>query len=169
VRNRGWKRDSLQKMILIYVCSTWIIVELKLRFETWIRRNDVNGVSLFNLCYLLTLITYLYSHRTSNVQIMYFMFDWSIWRLFVLNMCWKRDSLQMMIFVNVWSTWSMVKLKTRFESSITRNDVKGVRMFNICYLLTLMIYMCSQRSPNVQIKYFMFDWWILTLLVLNTA
>jgi hypothetical protein len=53
VLNMGWKRDSLQIMIFAYVCSTWSIVELKTRFETWITRNDVNGLSLFNLSYLI--------------------------------------------------------------------------------------------------------------------
>jgi hypothetical protein len=34
---------------------------------------------------------YLCSQWTSNVQIKYFMFDWSIYRLFVLNRSWNRD------------------------------------------------------------------------------
>jgi hypothetical protein len=50
----------------------------------------------------------------------------------------KRDSLQIMIFVNVCSTWSMVQLKTRFELSITRNDVNGVSLIHLSYLITLM-------------------------------
>jgi hypothetical protein len=52
VLNRKWKHDSLQMIIFVNVCSTWRIVELKTCFETWIRRKDVNGVSLFDLCYL---------------------------------------------------------------------------------------------------------------------
>jgi hypothetical protein len=100
VLNRGWKRDFLQIMIFVYVCSTWSIFELKKRFETWITRNDVNGVSFFLLSYLIILMAYLCSQRTTNVRIKYFMFDCSIYRLFVLNACCKRDSLQMMIFVN---------------------------------------------------------------------
>jgi hypothetical protein len=30
-----------------------------------------------------------------------------------------------------------------------------------------MAYLCSQRAPNIQIKYFMFDWWIYRLFALN--
>jgi hypothetical protein len=60
-------------------------------------------------------MAYLCSQRTPNFQIKYFMIDWAIYRLFVLNTGWKRDSLQMMKFVNVCSTRSMVQVKTRFE------------------------------------------------------
>jgi hypothetical protein len=38
------------------ICTTWSIVEIKTRFESWIKRNDVNGVSLYNLPYLITLM-----------------------------------------------------------------------------------------------------------------
>jgi hypothetical protein len=127
-------------MTFLNVCSKWRIFELKTGFVTWLTRNDVNGF------YLMTLMDLL------------FMFVWWIYRLFVMNRSWKRDSLQMRVFVNLCSTWSMVQLKTRFETSITRNDVNGVNLFNLCYLITLMTYLCSQRSPNVQIKYFMYDW-----------
>jgi hypothetical protein len=51
-------------MIFAYVCSTLGIVEIKKRFETWITRNDVNGVSLFNLSYVITIMAYLCSQRT---------------------------------------------------------------------------------------------------------
>jgi hypothetical protein len=125
VLNRGRKRDALQITLFVYVNSTWSIVELKTRFETWIIRNDVNGVSLVNLWYLITLMNYLRSYRTPNFQIKYFTFDWSIYRLFVLHTCWKLDFLQMMIFVNICSTWSMVQIKTRFDASRTKNDVNG--------------------------------------------
>jgi hypothetical protein len=76
-----------------------------------------------------TLMAYLSSQNTSIVKIKYFMFDWAIYRLFVLNTSWKRDSQQMMIFVNFCSTWSMVELKTRFETWIIRNDVNAVSLF----------------------------------------
>jgi hypothetical protein len=99
VLNMAWKHDSLQIMIFVYVCSTCSVVELKTRFQTCKARNDVNGVSLFHLFYLITLMSYLCSQWASNVQIKYFVFDWSIYRLFVLNRGWKRDSLQIMIFV----------------------------------------------------------------------
>jgi hypothetical protein len=91
VLSRGWKRESFQIMIFEYVCSTWIIVELKTHFQTSITRNNLNGVSLFHLSYLITLMAYQCTHRTLNVQIKYFMFDWSINRLFVQTTCWKRD------------------------------------------------------------------------------
>jgi hypothetical protein len=166
VLNSGWKRDSLQLMIFVNVYSTRSIVELKTRFETCITRNDVNGVRWFHLSYIITLKDYLCAQMTSNVQIKYFKFDWSIYRLFVLNTAWKRDSLQMIIFVIFCSTWSMVQLKTRFESCITRNCVNGLRLFRASYLITLMVYLCSQWTPNVQIKYFMSDWSIYRLFVL---
>jgi hypothetical protein len=66
---------------------------------------------LIHLSYLITLMSYLGSPWTRNIQNN---------RLFVLKTCWKYDSLQMVIFVNVCSTWSMVQLKTRFESWITQ-------------------------------------------------
>jgi hypothetical protein len=130
VLNRGWKRDYFQIMKFVYVCSTWSIVELKTRFETWITRNDVNGESLFHLPYLITLIAYLCSQRTLNVQFKFLMFYWSIYRLFVLKRGSKRDYFQIMLFIYVCSTWRIVELKTHFETWITRNDVNGVSLFN---------------------------------------
>jgi hypothetical protein len=118
VLNRGWKNDCFQIMIFVNICSTRSIVELKTRYETWITRNDVNVVSLFHLSYLITLMAYLCSQWTSSVQIKYFMFDWSIYRLFVLNRAWKRDSIKIMIFIYVFSTWGIDDLKTRFETWI---------------------------------------------------
>jgi hypothetical protein len=120
----GWKRDSLQMMIFVYVCSTWRMVELKTRFETWITKMTLNGVSLFHLSYLITPVSYQCSQWTPNVQTKYF--HWSINRLFVLNRGWKGDSFEIMIFVNDCSSWSMVQLKTRFEKWKTINDVNGV-------------------------------------------
>jgi hypothetical protein len=121
----GLKRDSLQIIILVYVCSTWGIVELKTRFETWITWNDVNGVSLFHSSHLITLMAYLCSQWTPTFQIKYFMFDWSIYRLFGLNRNWKSDYLQIIIFVYVCSTWGIVEVKTRIEMWITRCNVNG--------------------------------------------
>jgi hypothetical protein len=80
----------------------------KTLFETRKARYDVNGVSLFHHSYLKTIMTYMCSHRIPNIQIKYFMFDWSIYRLFVLNTDWKHYSPQMMVFVNICSTWSIV-------------------------------------------------------------
>jgi hypothetical protein len=88
---------------------------------------------------------------------------WSIYRLFVLNRGWKSDSLQIMTFIYVCSTWSIVEIKTRFESWITRNDVNGVSLFHLSYLITLMSYLCSQRTPNVQIKFFV---WLVDLQII---
>jgi hypothetical protein len=122
VLNSGWKCVPLQMMIFLIICSTWSMVELKTRIEAWITRNDVNVVRFFHLLYLITLRAYLCSQRTPTVQINYFMFDWSIYRLFVLNNSWKHDSLQIMLFVYVSTTWSIVELETRFEAWITRND-----------------------------------------------
>jgi hypothetical protein len=95
-------------------CSTRSIVQLKTRLEAWKTRNDVNGVSLFYLSYLITLMVYQCPQCTPKVQIKYFMFDWSFYRPFVLNKRWKPDPFQIMIFVYVCSTWSIVELKSRF-------------------------------------------------------
>jgi hypothetical protein len=125
--------------------------------------------NLLHLPYLITLMAYLCSQRTPSVQIKYFMFDWSIYRLFVLNRGWKRDCLQIKIFVSVCSTWSIFELTTCFETWITINEVHGVSLLNLSYLTTLKAYLCSQRTTNVHIKYFMFDWSIYKLFVLNTG
>jgi hypothetical protein len=158
VLNRGWKRETLQIMIFEYVSSTLSIVELNTRFESWITRSDVNGVSLFHLFYWITLMAYLWSQWTPNIQIKYFLFGWSIFRLFVLNRAWKRVSLPIKVFVYFSLKWSIVELKTHFETWITRNYVNGVGLLHPSYLITLMAYLCSQRVQNVQIMYFMFDW-----------
>jgi hypothetical protein len=98
VLNTAWKRDPLHIMIFVNICSTWFMVQIKTRFETWVTKEDVNGVNLFNLYYLITLVVYLCSQWTTNVQIIYFNVDWSNYRLFVLNRGWKRESFQIMIF-----------------------------------------------------------------------
>jgi hypothetical protein len=138
VLNWERKRVSLQIMVFVYFSSAWGIVEINTRYEMWTTRNDENGVSLFNLSYLITLRVYLFSQRTPNVKINYFMFDWSMYRLFVLNRAWKRVSHQIMIFVHVCPTWDIVELNTRFETWITRIDVNGVSLFHFSNLLTLM-------------------------------
>jgi hypothetical protein len=149
--NRCWKRDSFQIMIFVNVCSTWGIIELKKRFETWITRNYVNGLILFHLSYLITHMAYLCSQWAPTVQIKYFMFVWSIYSICVLNRSWKCDSLQKMIFVNVWSTWRIVELKTCFETWLTWNDING------SYLMTLMALL------------FLFAWTIYRLFALNRS
>jgi hypothetical protein len=154
VPNTAWKRDSLQMMIFVNVCSTWSMVELKTHFEMWIKGNDVNGVSLFHLCYLIMLMFYLCSQWTSNLQMKYFMFHWSIYRLLVLNRGWKRDSLQILLFVYVTTTCSIGELKARFETWITGNDVNGESLLHISYLITLIPYLRSQRTQLAQINFF---------------
>jgi hypothetical protein len=118
---------------------------------------------LFHFSRLITLMAYPCSHRTTNVQIKFFMFDWSIYSPFVPNTGWKRDSLQMMIFVNFGLTLSMVELKTRFETWITRNDVNGVSLFHLSYLITLMAHNGHQMSKSR----ILFDSSIYRLFVLN--
>jgi hypothetical protein len=154
-------------MIFVYVWSTWGRVELKRRLETWITRNDVNGISLFHLSYLITLMAYPCSQRTPNVQIKYFVFHCSIYRLFVLNTGRKPDSLQMLIFVYVCSTWSVFEIKTRFETWITWNDVNVVSLCHLPYIITRMACLRSQRTPNGQTICFMFDWSVYILFVIN--
>jgi hypothetical protein len=166
VPNTSCKRDSLQMMIFVIICPTLSIVELKTLFFSLINKNEVKRVSLLHLCYLIILMIYLCSQWTSNLQIKYFMFDWSINRIFVLNRAWKRDALEKLLFVYVSSTWSIGELKTCFEAWITRKDLNGESLLHLSYLVTLMAYLCSHTSPKVQIKYFMFDWSIYRFLVL---
>jgi hypothetical protein len=72
--------------------STWSTVNLK---RVW----DVNIKKwrrcLFNLRNLITHMAYLCSQRAPKVQLKYFLFHWSIYRLFVLNWVWKSNSFQM--------------------------------------------------------------------------
>jgi hypothetical protein len=111
-------------------------------------------------------MAYLCSERTPIVQIKYFMFDRWTYRLFVLNTGWKRDHLQIMIFVNVRST-QRIWIQNAFWDVKTRNDAKGVNFFLPSYLTTLLAYLCSQWTPNVQINYFVFDKSINRIFVLN--
>jgi hypothetical protein len=103
-----------------------------------------------------------------NIEIMYFMCDWSIYRLFVVKTVWKRESLQIVIFIYACTTCSVVEIKTCFETWITRNDVNCVYIFHLSYLITLTAYLGSQWAPKVQIKYFMFNSLIYRILVLNS-
>jgi hypothetical protein len=121
-------------MIFVYVCSTWGIVDRKTRFETWITRKDVIGVSLSHLPYLITLKAYLCSQRTPNVQIKYF-----VWLVDLQIICSKHgldtwfspiDDIRKCSF-DMKNSWT----KTRFETWITRRDVNVVRMFHLSYLI----------------------------------
>jgi hypothetical protein len=169
VLNRGWKRDSLQIMKFVYVCSTWVKFELKTHFEMRITRNVVNGVRLFHFSYLITLVAYLCSQLTPDIQNKNFMFDCSIFPLFVLNRAWERYSIQIIIFVYVSSTLKLVELKTCFESWKTRSDQNGVSLFHLTYLITLVAYLCWKWTPNVQINCFAFHCSIHIQIVLNRA
>jgi DNA-directed RNA polymerase subunit RPC12/RpoP len=146
--NTGWKCDSLQLMIFVYVCSKCSVVELKTRLETWNARNDVNCAYWFHISYLITVLAYLCSQWAPFVQIKYCMLDWSIYRQFVLNMGWKRDSLQMMIFVYVCSTCSVVEIKTRFETWIAKYGVNGVYWLHFYYLITVLALVIKLTSPQ---------------------
>jgi hypothetical protein len=93
------KLVELQNIFAKYGLETWFVPNddirkcfldikhgrTKTHLETWIKRYDVNGVSLFHLSYLITLTVYMCSQLTPNVRIKYFMFDLSIYRKFVLN------------------------------------------------------------------------------------
>jgi hypothetical protein len=128
---------SLQMMIFLYVFSTCRAVDLKTQFVTWIERSDVNGVYWFHFPYLITLLAYLCSQMARLVQIRYFMFDWTIYRIFVLNYAWKRYSLEMLIFVCLYDMqprW----LKTRFRIWIAWNGVNGAYTFHLSYLITVL-------------------------------
>jgi hypothetical protein len=105
-------------------------------------KNDVNGTSLSHLSYLIILMAYLCSQRTPNVQIMYFMFDWSIYRLVVLNRGWKCDSLQIMIFVRVSSTWGIVTQK-RF------GDVNNKKWQICCKFVSSMLLKYTYGLPVI--------------------
>jgi hypothetical protein len=139
-------------MIFVNVWSKWSMFQLKTRLEPWITRNDVKGVvSLWQLSYVITLMANLCSRTTPNFEIKYFMFDWLIYRLFVLNRGWKLDFLQMMIFVYVSTTWGIVELKTRFETWITRNDVNIVSLCHPSYLITLKL-TCAHKRHQMSIS-----------------
>jgi hypothetical protein len=129
-------------MYLHYMRHSWI----KIAFWEVKTRNDVNCVSLFKLSYLIKIIAYLCSQRTPNIQIKY---------LDLIDLCTdyfcyigagKVSLYKMVLFVYECSRWSIVQLKKRFETWITRNDVNGVSLFHLSYLITLMAHLKSQRT-----------------------
>jgi hypothetical protein len=138
---------------LFDIQSSWS----KTRFETWITRSDVNDVNLFLFFYLITLMLYLCSHCLPNVQIVFFIFDWSIYRLFLLNRAWNLEKIQMIIFAHVCSTCSVVELKTRFEKWISRNVVNGVNLFLFSCLITLTTYDTKWRKLCTFPSHFLFN------------
>jgi hypothetical protein len=137
-------------MMFVNVCSSCSEVEIKTRMDTWNARNDVNGVYWFHISYLITRLAYLCSQRAPIVQIKYFVLDWSIYRLFVLNKAWKRVSLEMTIFLYVCSTCCVVEIKGRFETWIEKSDVNGVYCFHFSYLITfgLSVFTLGTTCPN---------------------
>jgi hypothetical protein len=46
------------------------------------------------------------------------------------------------------------KKKNAFSDELTRNYINGVRLFHLSLILTHMDYLCSQGTPDAQIKYF---------------
>jgi hypothetical protein len=169
----------------------------KYGLETWLTPNDVIRICLFDMqrswskneiwdlkwskwCIYVShfLINnhfgaghevYICTPWAPNIEIMYFMFDWSTYRLFVVKTGWKRKSLQIIIFIYVCLTCSVVELKTLFETWITWNDVNCVYFLHFSYLITLTAYLGSQWAPKFQIKYFIFDSLIYRILVLNSG
>jgi hypothetical protein len=113
----------------------------------WRKWCKFDSPFLFNNTYGLPVLTM--DTKCPN-QVFY---DW-----LVLNRACNRVSLKIMLFLYVCSTGCIVELNTRFETSITRNDVNDVSWYHLSHLVSLMAYLCSQWTPNVQIKYFMFDW-----------
>jgi hypothetical protein len=81
VLNFDWKRDSLQIMIFVYVSTTWSIVELKTLFETWITKNDVNGVSSFRFLFFNTYCLHVLTMDIKSPNELFYV--WWIYRLFV--------------------------------------------------------------------------------------
>jgi hypothetical protein len=61
VLNRRWKGDCFKIMIFVYVCSTWSLVELETRYDSWVTGNDVNDMFvsrfLFNNTYGVPVLT----------------------------------------------------------------------------------------------------------------
>jgi hypothetical protein len=144
-------------IIYLCVCSICSVVKLKTLFETWKARNDVNGVYWYYFSYLITVMALVIKltcdHKTPIFETNYCMFDWAVYRIFVLNKAWKRDSPQMMIFVYICSTCSVDKLKTRLETWIANNEIIGVYWFNFYYLITVLVLVikltCARNGHQV--------------------
>jgi hypothetical protein len=117
--------------------------------------------------FLITLMAYLCSQRTQNIQIKYFMFDWSIYRLFVLNTGWN---------VNLSKWWYSIML-VRHEHGWTKNafwNVINKKWRNGCKLVSpflsnntygLPVLTKDTKCPS----HFLFYWSIYILIVLNTG
>jgi hypothetical protein len=135
-------------MIFVIVCSTWGIIELKTRFDTWITRNDVNGAYLFHLSYLITLMAYLCSQSTPKVQIKYFVWlvdlqsilpKWRVETWFSTN----GDIRKCLLYMK--NSWT----KKCFETWI-RKHVNGVCLFDLLFNNTydLPVLITNTKYPN---------------------
>jgi hypothetical protein len=115
--------------------------------ETWNARNEVNGEYwspfLFINCFGLH-----FSQWAPIVQIKYLMLDWTIYRLFLLNTGWKRDSLQILIFVYVCSLCYVVELEKRFETWIARNELNGGYCFHFSYFITVLALVITLKCAH---------------------
>jgi hypothetical protein len=137
VLNRGCKRVSPNNDIgkwLLDMQSSWS------KNAFW----GVNNKKWHKWCKFVSYFLYNYglpvfTMDTKRPNQVFIMFDLSIYRLFVLNGGWKLTYLQIMLFVHACSTWSIVELKTRFETWITRNDVNGVNLIHLYTLITHML------------------------------
>jgi hypothetical protein len=152
VLDRWWKRDSLQIMIFVYVCATCSVGELKARFEPWKERNEANSVNLFHFSYLITLMAYVCSVWAPNVQINYFILEWSIYIILVLYKwleTWLSTNNDIRIcLLDERHSW----IKACVKTGIICNYLNCLSLFNLSYLITLMAYLSSQGTPNVQIN-----------------
>jgi hypothetical protein len=72
----------------------------------------------------------------------------------VLNSGCKREFLQIKILLYIGLTWSIDELKMRLVTWLIWNAVNGKSLFHLPYLITLMAFLCTQRTPKEQIKYF---------------
>jgi hypothetical protein len=109
---------------------------------------------------------YLCSQRTPDVQIKYFRFDWSIYKIFVPNRwsiltLFNNDIriclLDMKHSWNKNAFWELNNKKWRkwckFVSPFFFNNTYGLPV--------------PTKAPNVQIKYYMFNWLNYRIFVLN--
>jgi hypothetical protein len=107
------------------------------RFLRRVKQEMTKMVFLFHISYLITLMAYLCSKWTPNVQIEYFMFVRSA--EYVLNTGWKRDS-----YPNDDTRKGLLDMKYSWTKNACWDvNNKKLRLFHISYLLTIMISMRS--------------------------
>jgi hypothetical protein len=98
--------DDIRKCLLVIKHGWTINAFWDVNNKKWRKWCKFDSPFLFNNTYGLLVLQW-----TPNVQINYFTFHCSIYRIFVLNRAWNPVSLQIIIFVYVCSTWSIVELK----------------------------------------------------------